>query len=119
MVANNMEGKWVLLQSDWIGGVCGVQPYLVTRHSGNRIYVDQLDSEWIHNSQKYEFIESTSPAGFKSASSVRFVFETRESAVQAAYFSQEEYDKWFRDQKLEMGRKVFEEAIRLGGISLK
>lgn len=116
---NDLTGKWVLFQSDWVGGVCDVKPHLVTSHSKNRIYVSELGTEWSTKLQRYAFVESTTPVGYKLASSARVIFDNRESAVSAAYFARDEYDKWFRDQKLEMGRKVLEEVKRLGGLLTK
>lgn len=115
----DLEGKWVLFQSDWVGGVCDVKPHRVTRHSKNRIYVSELRTEWDEETSSYLFVEETDPVGFKSVNTVRLVFEDRNSAVEAAYFARAEYDKWFRDQKLEMGRKVLEEAKRVGAKTLK
>lgn len=111
----DLTGKWVLFQSDWIGGVLDVKPHLVTQHSKNRIYISELCSVWDDDVKEYKFVEDVEEAGYKLVSSVRLVFDNMEAAVESAYFARTEYDKWFRDQKLEMGRKVLELASKLGG----
>lgn len=111
----DLTGKWVLFQSNWVGGVLDVKPHLVTQHSKNRIHISELCSVWDVKKKEYVFVEDTEGVGYKLASSVRLVFDSREAAVESAYYARAEYDKWFRDQKLEMGRKVLELASKLGG----
>lgn len=111
----DLTGKWVLFQSDWVGGVLDVKPHLVTGHSKNRIYVSELRSVWDREKQEYTFTEDVSPVGYKLLSSVKLVFDSRQAAVDSANFASAEHDKWFRDQKIEMGRKVLDLAKSLGG----
>lgn len=117
MHSKDLTGKWVLFQSDFVGGYCDSKPHLVTSHSKNRIYVSELDSEWCHESQQYVFVDTLTPVGYRTVASVSLIFDTQSGAITTAYVSRREYDRWFTEQKREMHQKILQEAIRLGALN--
>lgn len=97
---SDLVGKWVLLDSDMIGAICGARPHLVTDVSGSRVYLseatdDLIDGQWV-------FDGGSKPIGYKKKSSIKFYFNSFDECVLAAKKCSDEFKNWFQEQQKQM-----------------
>lgn len=113
---SNLIGKWVLLESMYIGGVVGAKPHLVTGVSGSRIYISEVESEWIDG--EWAYCGSTHPCGFKKSTTVKFAFETLDQCILAGKLCSEELDNWWRHSQNNMKIQCRKIITENGGVSV-
>lgn len=110
---SDLIGKWVLLESDSIGAVCGTRPHLVTDVSGSRVYLSEATDDFIDD--QWVFDGGSKPIGYKKNTSIKFYFDSFDECVLAAKKCSGEYDNWIRDQQKQMRSNCFSFIEGAGG----
>lgn len=96
---SHLVDKWVLLDSVMIGGIVGSRPKLVTKVSGNRVYVSRRTPVV---QGKVGELEEDSYVGIKK---VQYVFESEDKANEAAAQCRTIWSNWFEYQQGEMAKE--------------
>lgn len=93
----HLVDKWVLTESINVGGVVASKPRLVTKVSGDRVYISRRIPAGL-NRQSTELEEDS----FVSSRKVLYVFDTEEIAIEAANQCYTLWSSWFFNQKQNM-----------------
>ncbi|MGL5156106.1 MAG: hypothetical protein ACRC9H_14450 [Aeromonas veronii] len=114
---SDLVGKWVLLDSVFIGGVVGSKPHLVTSVSGKRAYISEatqrlVDGDWV-------FDGGSEPSGFKLIKTIKYSFESLDDCVAAGEVCRELHWDWWTKSKQNMNNDCVSHIISLGGTLVK
>ena len=97
MSFDHLVGKWVLVDSHMINGVCSRVPHFVESVSKGRIYICGCSKEWIQEKKEFEFrpeLDETERS-FKQAKNIIFVFDNFEDAASAGRTIHDQWNEWW------------------------